>query len=237
MNAETQALIERLAIERLTAADIERELIDRGMAASDRPSRRTVQRIVQAARYNDQSGAWSLGDAEGDEASLILPVLRAYLNLTAMRTAVEPRDHYITKAEARWITRIRRVAPDLHVFDVYRLARAYLARVSRNLPTYDLDALMSFEPWDETPRDGPFGSVYTLREAYQKGVREGWIPKAPAFLMAELAGIDWTPRTTRENTIYVRALFNHLPDAYEEAALDEAVPSETPASEARGADE
>jgi hypothetical protein len=215
----TQSLVEGLAIEGRTAAQIERALADQGIRPASWPSRRTIQRIVKAARTHDSSGPWSLGDAKDGEAQIVLPVLRAYLNLTALREVREERDHFITRAEARWIVRVSRAAPELHPFDVYRLARAYLARESRAEPTYDLDALLAFTPWDETPRSNSHGVEYTMRQVYQRGVAGGTIPPAPAFFMMELADVPWSPKSKREWDLLVRARFKHEPDAYGDAAL------------------
>lgn len=219
INPKVQARIERLAVEGLTPAQIERRLIDEGIHIAEQPSRRTLQRIVQAARIKDTSGAWSLADAEGDEAEVILPVLRAYLNLVSLNDRA--RDLFLTKAEAKWIVKVRRAAPSLHVFDVYFLARAYLVRESRRQETFDLDALLAFEPWDKTPRTRADGSAYTMQETYEKGVKGGWIPAAPPFLMMEIAGIDWRPTRVDVIQTYVRARYGHDPDAYAELSARE----------------
>lgn len=216
-DAAVQSMAEGLALQGLTPAQIERALIEAGVAPADRPSRRTIQRLVQAVRVHDRSGPWSLGDAEGDEAPLILPVLRAYLQLSSLQARKSSRSHFITKAEARWIVRIRRTAPDLHPFDVYLLARAYLGRETRNQVTHDLDALLAYQPWDETPRSIR-DHEYTLREAYERGVRQGTIPPAPPFLMDRLAGIRWSPQP-RETNLYVAAKYGHDPDAWELASV------------------
>jgi hypothetical protein len=224
LSGPVQSLVEELALEGFAPAQIERELTEKGIRPAFQPSRRTLQRIVQAVRVKDRSGPWSLGDAVDDEADLVLPVLRAYLNLTSLRTVQGKRDLFITKAEARWIVKVARAAPDLHVFDKYRLAVAYLARETRGQATYDLDALLAFQPWDDSPRPAPgdmakFGFTVTLRTTYQKGVREGWIPAAPPFLMQELAGIEWLPKSKDEWDTYRRALYAHEPGAYEDAAV------------------
>ncbi len=218
INTETQAKVEDLALAGHTAAQIHRQLVADGVPADERPSLRTLQRVVRTIRFEDQSGPWSLSDANGDEALLILPILRAYLNLMYTQTGSSDHRLYLTKAEARWVVRLSRVASELDVFNLYRLVRAYLGRESRGQPTYDLDALVAYTPWDDTitPHGG---REYSMREAYQSGIREGWLPPAPAFLMHELAGIKWNPKTKQEGDLYTRAVFGHEPDAYEEAAL------------------
>jgi hypothetical protein len=218
-----QARVERLAIEGASPSQIERQLARDGVPLAEQPSRRTIQRIAQAARVKDHSGPWSLADAAGDEAEVVLPILRAYLNLASLQDT--RRAPYLTKAEARWIIKVRRAAPSLHAFDVYFLARAYLVREIRRQETFDLDALLAFTPWDETERPGPHGSTYTMREAYRKGIEAGFIPPAPAFLMMELAGIDWFPRNRDTVRTYVRAKYGHDPDAYAELSAREGEPS------------
>ncbi len=230
IDAEALSIIEGLANEGRTAPNIEVELEARGIPPARRPSRRTIERIVKSLTAEDRSPPWGLGDlAASEDAALVLPVVRAYLNITSMRApARSPRDFYITRAEARWIIRVRRAAPDLHVFDVYRMARAYLAREVRRLPTFDLDALLAFEPWNEHPislpvPDGAPELTSSHREQYSKGIREGWIPAAPAFLMRELAGVEWKPSTKREWDLWVRTTIAHDPEAYGESAISEEV--------------
>jgi hypothetical protein len=189
------------------------------------PSRKTLRRIVETAQTKDRSGPWSLGASTPEEAALALPVLRAYLNITALRSpAKSPRDLYITHSEARWCAKIRTVAPDLWVVNVYRLARAYIARDVRGEPTYDLDALLAFRPWDETPITMEVANetvTTTSRQQYQKGVAEGWIPPAPPFFMHELAGIRWSPKAQHKAT-WVKVSIEHDPEGYDEAAITEA---------------
>jgi hypothetical protein len=63
------------------------------------------------------------------------------------------------------------------------------------------------------------GVQYTMREVYRKGVKGGTIPAAPPFLMAVLAGMTWSPTDSRDWDVFVRAMFDHDPDAWETAAL------------------
>jgi len=219
MPAELQAKIEGWALEGRSASDIERLLAEAGVHPWERPSRRTIQRIVHEAKVLDRSGPWSLADAEGDDATVILPVYRAYLNITAMSEPRMAKPWFLTKAQARWIVKVARATSDLGPINIYRLARAYLGREVRQQPMYDLDALIAFTPWDETPRRNSSGFEYTMREAYQKGVRGGTIPAAPQFLMMELAGMPMRTPTTKEMRALMRAKYEHDPDAYEDATV------------------
>ena len=100
-----------------------------GFKGDDVPSVRTVQSIVSEYRQRGPSDPWSLAMAHGDEAKLVMPVLEELIEQT------EGRAWQLTTDEARWIAAIRRVAPDLDLWQVYLLAREYAILNGRGGPT------------------------------------------------------------------------------------------------------
>lgn len=213
IDRDALAIIEELAADGADTDTILDTLRTQLRPGAHIPHRKTINSIVREFAALSASEPWTLG--HGD-ASLILPVLRAYLHLVMARGGPKSdRDRYITRSEGRWIEHVARAAPTLGVFDIYRLARAYGAREATGAATYDLDALLAFRPWDETPIPIPSGTT-THRETYVRGVREGWIPPAPSFFMREFAGVEWHP-AEREWATYTAVTYAHDPDAIDEA--------------------
>jgi len=101
-----------------------------------RPSLRTVQDIVREFRPPDPSSKWSVAEAEGDEARLVLPVMVQI----ALRS--KQRRLHVTNGEADWIIRVRRAVPELDPWRVYQLARMYMVMQARKQPTDTLDLLL-----------------------------------------------------------------------------------------------
>ena len=125
------------------------------------PSLRTIQDIVREKSGPDPSGRWALNDADPDEATLILPALADVIQETEGRRA------YLTRAQAELIGRIRRVAPELNGWAVYRLARLYLFREGRGEPPSDIEGFLAFAPWRSQKQ----------RDAYQRALENEWIPE------------------------------------------------------------
>lgn len=130
------------------------------------PSAKTFETIVKRIRgAGDSTAPWHLSD--GNEGALILPVLAEVI----ANTMGERR--HLTEAEAGWICRVRRAAPDLSpLFAAYQLARVYLSRNARDVPTADLDAFLAFAPWRSEE----------LAQRYYNAVYEGWTGPPLHFL-------------------------------------------------------
>ena len=155
--------IAHLAEKGVNAAQITRRLeLDARFADGRLPAERTVQDIVRGlAAPRDESGRWTFNEADPDDAALILPVLAAVIQET------EGRRTYFTRAQAEFIGRIRRLAPELDGFRVYRLARLYLFFEARGEPARDVEAFLAFAPWRSEEQ----------REAYQRALENEWIPE------------------------------------------------------------
>ena len=83
------------------------------------PSLRTVQSIAAEMRPPDDSDAWSPATADAGEAALVMPVLAALVRAGQMTS--------MTQAMARWVARVRLVAPSLGHLEVLLFAGRYLA--------------------------------------------------------------------------------------------------------------
>lgn len=134
------AIHERMLIKGIAGAAIHRELEADDQFRGRVPSLRTVQTIVRDYSTQDDSGSWGLADAQGDEASLVLPVLRSLLH-------EEDGRRHLSKDEAKWIVRVRRAAPELKPIGAYLLARAYLLQEQQEEDTEELDRLLALRPW------------------------------------------------------------------------------------------
>lgn len=108
-----------------TPAQIERELRQtyKDERAEDVPNLRTIQRIVAARRRDDPSGTWHLLGAPGEDARVLMPVI-AWVILASKGEKTS-----LTKAEARAIVAILRVAPDALPVNAYYQALEYLRAV------------------------------------------------------------------------------------------------------------
>lgn len=134
------------------------------------PTLRTVQRIAKEFVPSDESGPWTFNEADPDDAALVLPVLAEVIERTkGHRTEM-------TRAVAEKVARIRRVAPDLHLWVAYSLAVAYLAK--EGTKTDDLDAFLAFAPWrgDENMK------------RHQHAVQEGWVSETWGLFAAYFSG-------------------------------------------------
>lgn len=130
------------------------------------PRLRTVQNIVADLRPREPSGSWSLADADTDEAALVMPVWREVVEHS------EGKISHLTTAEAKWIVRIRRVAPELYpeglsFWNIYLLAREYVLLIEQKKPTTGPDTYLAYAPWE------------TLEAAlrYEEAVRKKRIPE------------------------------------------------------------
>lgn len=111
------------------------------------PRLRTVQNIVADLKPRDPSGPWSLADADTDEAALVMPVWREVVDYTQGKIS------HLTTAEAKWIVRIRRVAPELYpnglsFWNIYLLAREYVLLIEQKKPTTGPDVYLAYAPWE-----------------------------------------------------------------------------------------
>jgi hypothetical protein len=83
------------------------------------PSLRTTQYIAREVRPADDSDTWSPATAEAAEAALVMPVLVTLVRAGQMTS--------ITQAMARWVARVRLIAPELDALDALLFAGRYLA--------------------------------------------------------------------------------------------------------------
>ena len=125
----------------LSAAQIHDELaryLQKLGRKDDLPSRRTIERMVRDLETNDASGPWSLGDPKttADEARFVPHVWAEVTRRGANRNAV------LTRREAQIVTLITTAEPELHPWDMWRLAQEYLRRETHGIDTADLDFLI-----------------------------------------------------------------------------------------------
>jgi len=136
-----------------------------GFTENDVPSLRTVQSIVSEYTPRQPQDPWSLADARGDEAELVMPVLQEVIEDT------EGRVCQVTTVEAEWIAAIRRLEREpypkgLSFWDIYLVAREYVLLKERGEPTAGVDAYLAFAPWRSIEA--------ALR--YEEALKKGRIP-------------------------------------------------------------
>ena len=141
-DADVRTEVERLCLEAgLTAAEIVRRLEQSAQFADRCPKDRTVQHWVRQLKPRDTSGPWSLATATDTAEAPAVP--RVWAEVAQRRS---DRKQGVSQQEARLITRIVAVLPDLHPWQVWRLVVAYQRRAARQLDTADLDLLVGAAP-------------------------------------------------------------------------------------------
>ncbi len=141
--------IEELALLGFSVSQIERELRATVEAIARRdgwdswqvPSRRTIQRIFRRTKPSDSSGAWRIEDSPPDDARVLLDFLAELI------TSTEGRIAGITRREADWILRLRRLGPPVATAETLHLARHYATLRELGKSTADLDTFLAFAPW------------------------------------------------------------------------------------------
>jgi hypothetical protein len=182
-NAEHVFAVEKLSRAGLAPKAIYDRLVDE-MGEENAPSYRTVQRIVERMA-KDLSGPWSLAEVEGlDEATLSV-VLEALAQLIEDSSGQKAS---LTRAEAGWIAKLRKAAPDLDPGSLLTLARWYAAKEPGK--TVDLDVFVAFHPWRT------FQGVKDIREMqnsdfsdinrYLRAVNKGRLPVPEPFTVDDV---------------------------------------------------
>jgi hypothetical protein len=126
------------------------------------PEIRTAERIVKDSRPPDPSGAWAPTEWSGEDAALVLEVLKY---LRQMGQGV-----WLTQAEADRILWVRRVAPTLPIGDVWRIMRRYMAREAKQQPTEYLVLYLAFKSWNGPDEEGAYFAAVPENERYMPNV-------------------------------------------------------------------
>ncbi len=143
------------------AAEIHGELEHR----ADRPTDRTIRSAVRKLRGHDLSGPSHLEKGGDVDAALVMPVLGAVIEQS------EGRIRTLTRAQAEWITSIRRAAPDLtDPLHVYELALVALGGKAEHV-----EQQLAFRPWLSDEH----------RARWETAKAKGWVGTA---VTARLAG-------------------------------------------------
>lgn len=128
---------------------------------------RTVQSVVHEVQKRDLSGPWSMADQGKDGSFVYSPEdARIVLDVWADLVAAFARKRAFTREEAKWVLRIRKLAPDLHAWHVWDLALSYMTLQKKEFSTEGLDAYLAFRPWASKNRCENYGNA--LREGLVK---------------------------------------------------------------------
>lgn len=129
---------------------------------------------------------WSLDDLSGEESRRVLDFL-AWLAAGSAGSITA-----LSKQQAHWIVRIQEVAPDLDNYTLWRFVLAYIQRLERKEPTFDLHLWLAMKPW--TPEG---------EESYRKARAERWLPTLPSWIVSRrptgmtLQDLDWRLKMNR----------------------------------------
>jgi len=160
MDPTLKKWIEMMARRGHSPAEIHREIeaSDEFVHLEKLPVLRTVERVVEDAWIRDKTGPWSITDCQPEDSRIILDVLADVIfGLGAKRV--------FTKAEAAWILRIRKLAPDLSSVAVLDLALSYISAEGRGESTEMHDWYLAFKPWRNMNR----------LHNFDYAVERGWI--------------------------------------------------------------
>ena len=126
------------------------------------PSIRTVQRMVKEFRGEKPSPSWHWSDYQGEDARVILDVLKA-INERTWPYPGKPR--MLTKEEADWVVKISKVASGLKPMLIFELARTYVVWQQLGATAISLDFFLAMMPWKDK----------TSLERYLEPGRDEWI--------------------------------------------------------------
>ena len=165
-----------------SGSQIHREMQVNGLLTHPHPNVtiRLVQsrlREMQQMTPPDESGPWSVIDADPEDARRVLDVAAYVADVTDGRL-------WLTRELAGWVSRIRQASPDVPPAWAYALARAYRT-LSKQPPEQQdarpLDIVLAAEPWQSEER----ASWY--RELVQRSERE--LGRQPKGLWVEVAAL------------------------------------------------
>ncbi len=139
------------------------------------PHLRTIQRIARRAKPVDESGEWAIELSTPDDARVVLDFMADAAD------EFEGDVARVTRAEAEWIVRLRRLGPPMTALQTMRLMSLYQARRSDGLTTEDLDAFLAFSPWLGRRRAARYASAV---------LRNSVLP-APQWIVKLAALGDW----------------------------------------------
>ena len=140
----------------------------------DPPDIRTIRGIVKEVKESDTSGTWSIVDCEPEEGRIVLDFLADCTDECPTPFGT------LSKTEAEWVVRLRKLAPDASHRVIETLMHQYLSRLARGRRHFrDLDAYLAFRPWESSCR---------LRE-YKRSVILRLVPRVPRWevLIQELS--------------------------------------------------
>lgn len=125
------------------SASVIRKQLEQKYPASEIPSERAIDDRLRKLRPVDPSEPWTLSDATGDDAALVLPVLHELIQRT------EGRVMRLTRVEAEWIIRIRKALPRRPAWYAFVTARTYMAATAGagENTIEEIDAALAFAAW------------------------------------------------------------------------------------------
>ena len=121
--------IHTLAAAGANAAQIERHLSAVPEFADRLPGLRTIQKFARQVKVGERT--WSAMKAHPVEAHLVMPVL-GELARRGIVTSLAP-------AMAQWIASVRRIRPEIDLYDAFRFAVRYQSATPAQMQEIDVD--------------------------------------------------------------------------------------------------
>lgn len=127
------------------------------------PTVRTLQRILKSKTIEDDTAQWNIDDYSAEDSRLILEILPQIAILTYGATVT------LTIKEANSVLKVRRVAPDLGIYGVWRVSYLYRLYEQTGKPTTTLDMFLALAPWQEDES--------WRKTTYENMTKLGWLEK------------------------------------------------------------
>lgn len=134
---------------------------------------RTVQRRVKDLTPRDPTGPWRWWEADPDDGRLALDVLAEAI----VRT--EGRITQLTQREADWISRLRRMLPDVPLWVIYLLARGYMLQEDEGPQYIAPEDILLFTPGRSPEHEQRWLRVLELREEGKAPPERPWAIRLP----------------------------------------------------------
>jgi hypothetical protein len=146
---------EALAPVPLAGTEVHRKLQDEFPDSA--VSLRTVQMLLSEWRPPEgEEKAWTLADADPEDAALILPVLGEL-------TRRDKGARGVSQQIAQWLVRVRTIAPDMPLLSAFDVSAFYAHAERTGGETAYLDTFLALEAWRS-------------REAEEQAIIRRWLP-------------------------------------------------------------
>lgn len=175
IDSDIQAFIDEFALKGWGPSHIYEELSQqKQFKGRTLPRVRTVQRRVKDLTPRDPTGPWRWWEDDPDDARLALDVLAEVI----VRT--EGRVTQFMQREADWISRLRRMLPEVSLWEIYMLARGYyMLREDEGPQHLAPEDFLLFTAWRSEEHERRWLRVLEMRQDGKVPPERPWAIKLP----------------------------------------------------------